>query len=186
MLFNFNTVASLLALFELTSAASLQYKREVIETALYAYGTNISGKSVIYADGLAYIGDTGPSFASVVSNVILSTDSTDSSTPWTISSNTTSISGASMYIIPTSSSTEQVGFVTSNGTTPTGAATTGFTWFGTTLAYITSDGNYEMKFWAVATNETDLWSLVWNSDGALIENATPVTLKRTTPAVVSE
>jgi hypothetical protein len=92
-----------------------------------------------------------------------------------------------MYIVPTTNSFQQVGFVDLNGdsnsssSAPDGATTTGFKWYGTTVAYTTEDSQYEMQFWAVTTNITGLYTLHWNSNGSLHDNATPVTVKSTPP-----
>lgn len=119
----------------------------------------------------------------------MSADSDDANAPWTaIASNSTTnstiVNGASLYIITTPGSIAPVGFVPQGAEVPTGAVTNGFTWFGTQAAYI-SDDQLEMQFWAVATNETGIWSLVWNADGELIENATPVNLKNTAPIILT-
>ena len=61
--------------------------------------------------------------------------------------------------MPTNGSYTQVGFVSTNGTAPTGAVTTGFAFFGTQVAYAASDSDYELMFWATSTNETGIYGL---------------------------
>ncbi|KAA8899146.1 hypothetical protein FN846DRAFT_1023349 [Sphaerosporella brunnea] len=187
MLFNLNTAVSLLALGAFASAATLEHKRDAATgTSLYAYGTNVSGINVFYGDGLAYTGTTIPDWINVASNVTFNFDSTDTKVPWTITSNTsTAITGSQLYVIPTSGKFQQVGFVASNGTAPTGAATSGFTWFGTMLAYSESSSNMEMKFWASPTNTSGVWALMWNADGTTDGTSVPVVLKRTPPTVLT-
>jgi hypothetical protein len=74
--------------------------------------------------------------------------------------------------------------VASDGDAPTGATTSGFTWYGTILAYYDSDDNLEMKFWATPTNTTGVWALKWNSDGTSDGVSVPVVLKSTPPTVL--
>jgi hypothetical protein len=64
-----------------------------------------------------------------------------------------------MYIVPTNASYTQVGFISTNGTAPTGAVTTGFAWFGTQVAYAASASDYELMFWATETNATGIYGL---------------------------
>jgi hypothetical protein len=51
MFFTLQNTVALLALSGAASAKGLNQKRDVTNTALYAYGTNISGASVFYGDG---------------------------------------------------------------------------------------------------------------------------------------
>lgn len=133
--------------------------------------------------------------------------------PWTVSSNDSTITDSpTLYIVPTSGSFTQVGFYDSSSsstyhafpyptlqltllspgsTLPTGAVTTGFTLFGTSLAYQATDGSFELQFWGQATNTTGVWELIWNAggeggvsvDGLAI---TPVTLKTMAPIVLTD
>lgn len=88
MLLNIQPVAALLALSGVAIGSSLK-RQDSVETALYAYGTNISGIEVFYGDGtylpythphtvhrcvndiigLAYIGDTTPNWLSATSAI---------------------------------------------------------------------------------------------------------------------
>ncbi|KFY13666.1 hypothetical protein V492_03118 [Pseudogymnoascus sp. VKM F-4246] len=159
---------------------------------LYAYGRNITGLTVFYADGLAYIGTTPPSGASVTSNITFSTsDSTSETSTWNVTSTNSAFSiTPSLYIVPTDRTFEQVGFYSSNNSSlPTGAVTTGFVLFGNYLSYIASDGTMQQQFWAQATDIAGTWKLMWNAggeggvaaDGFMI---TPVSIKVRAPLVM--
>jgi hypothetical protein len=52
---------------------------------------------------------------------------------------------------------------------------------GKSVTYASSDSELQARFWAQATNETGLWTLLWNADGADISSAFPVVLKSTAP-----
>ncbi|KFY37259.1 hypothetical protein V494_04840 [Pseudogymnoascus sp. VKM F-4513 (FW-928)] len=159
---------------------------------LYAYGRNITGLTVFYADGLAYIGTTPPSGASVTSNITFSTsDSTSETSTWNVTSTNSAFSiTPSLYIVPTDRTFEQVGFYSiNNSSLPTGAVTTGFVLFGNYLSYIASDGTMQQQFWAQATDIAGTWKLMWNAggeggvaaDGFMI---TPVSIKVRAPLVM--
>ncbi|KAH8782454.1 hypothetical protein BGZ57DRAFT_239107 [Hyaloscypha finlandica] len=198
MLFKSASAASLLALCSLSSAASLHHKRTTESGIfLYVYGTDSSGNGpnggpVFYADGLAYAGTAAaPSWATVATNVTFTLDSDSTTTAWTISPNNSTVSfnsTKSMYIVPTTGSFTQVGFSSSNDTLPTDAVTTGFTFFGTSVAYAASDSDYEMMFWATATNTTGIYALYWNaaaSNDDIVNGSFPVTVKATPPVVLT-
>ena len=93
--------------------------------------------------------------------------------------NTTDV--GTFYIVDTGYAA--VGFLNST-TTVTNATTIGFSLFGGQVVYI-SDSNLEAQFWAQATGEDGVWSLMWNSDGTSQDGAVPVSLKTTAPAIVS-
>jgi hypothetical protein len=86
-----------------------------------------------------------------------------------------------LYIITTSGSFSQVGFLSTNDTASAGQTTSGFTFFGTSVAYAANDSDYQMKFWATSTNTTGVWKLMWNANGNLESNSVPVVLKSTPP-----
>lgn len=118
------------------------------------------------------------------SHSIVTADTVDTTVPWTASSNTSvwnTTSDPSLYIITTSGAFDQVGFEATNGTLPTGAVTTGFTWYGKAAAYQTTAGDLEMQFWALTTNESDVWSLMWNTDGAKQTGGFPIALRSNEP-----
>lgn len=63
--------------------------------------------------------------------------------------------------------------------------TTGFTWFGTNVAYESSEGSLELTFWAAESNATaGVYGLYWNAGGTVLDGAFPVTLKNVAPTVV--
>lgn len=139
---------------------------------------------------MAYIGyKPASSNDSTATNVTFTVDPSDTAVAWTITANrtgqvntTSPFTGSPMfYIVPSSGSFEQAGFVANTTNAPTGAATTGFAWFGTSVAYAASDSDYELSFSAVDTGIENLWKLYWNSDGTQYENSTAVILKKTPP-----
>lgn len=89
-----------------------------------------------------------------------------------------------MYIINTSGSFNQVGFLALNDSAMTGAVTSGFTWFGTNVAYAANNSNYQMQFWATPPNDTGIWRLMWNANGLSESNSVPVALKSTPPVTL--
>jgi len=239
MLFKSATAASVLGFCSLSSSAFLPHKRSTESgTSLYVYGTDPSGdgpngRPIFYADGkahlhfhawtplifgkgLAYVGSTTPSWATAATNITFTLDPDSTTTAWTISPNSTTVSfnsTKSMYIVPTTGDFTQVGFSSSNDTLPTYAVTTGFTFFGTNVAYVFSLGtnipwitflkvtadpdiiryaangsNYELLFWAAATNTSGLYALYWNaaaSNGNMVNGSFPVTVKTTPPVVLT-
>lgn len=91
-----------------------------------------------------------------------------------------------LYIVPTTGSFAQAGFVSAsdNSSAPDGAVTTGFTWYGSTVAYAASDSDYQSMFWANVTEDPSVWELIWNAASTdLPTGSFPVTLKKTAPTV---
>ena len=84
-----------------------------------------------------------------------------------------------MYIVP--GSYAQVGFVSSAASVPTGGTTTGFSWYGTVVAYAASASNWELKFNAESTNTTGVWQLMWNDAGTDLSTDPAVVLQSTAP-----
>lgn len=131
-----------------------------------------------------------PTWASVATKITFTLDSESTTTAWTISPNSTTVTfneTDSMYIVPTTGSITQVGFASSSDTLPTDAVTTGFAFFGTTVAYAASDSDYQISFWASTTNTTGVWGLYWNAQAAtsdLPNGSFPVTIKTTPPTVL--
>lgn len=136
--------------------------------------------------GLAYIGRFTPTFNyQLATNITFTTDSTVT-TPWTIAANSTSVTfneTLALFVDTFSNAFSQVGFVNSNGTLPINVTTTGFTWFGTSVAFATSGSDLEMVFWANATSDPNIWGLFWNTGGNPPQDSFPVTLKKTPPTV---
>lgn len=183
-----------LALCGLSSAKS---KRSTSETdiTLYAYGGETNGAPVFYSDGkldlswyvllivsgLAYI---GYSQSQTTANITFTISSDASSEPWYISQNLTSSSNTtavftgtpSFYIVP--DGYQQAGFVQNSSAIPTGAEITGFSFYGSAVAY---SSELEQAFWAVNTNITGIYALYWGLDNSNIENSTSIVLKSTSP-----
>lgn len=187
MFFQYSTAASFLALCSLPNALAFNHKRDTTTTSLYAYGSEADGAPVFYSNGLAYIGLQAPTWSGTSTNITFNTDSSNTTAPWTIDANSTTVSfnkTLELYIVPTTSSYTQVGFVSTTGTAPTGAVTTGFAFFGTQVAYAASESNYELLFWATSTNETGIYGLYWNAAGSPTNGSFPVVIKTTPPTVV--
>ncbi|TVY46607.1 hypothetical protein LOCC1_G001842 [Lachnellula occidentalis] len=184
----FTSFAALLALAGLSNAATIQStKRDTTSTTLFAYGSNTNGAPVFYADGLAYIGQTGlTSFNGTQTNITFAVDLTSTTTPWPITANSTSVTfneTLDLYIVPTNGSFTQVGFAT-NTSVPTGGVTTGFGWYGKSVAYAASESDYQLRFWAANTTTTGVYALYWNDNTAVtepIDGAFPVAIKSTPP-----
>jgi hypothetical protein len=135
-----------------------------------------------FLSGLAYIGNSAPPWLSVASNITFTTYGEATTTPWIVTSNTTAFSGnPKLYIITTSGSFSQVGFLPANDTAAGGETISGLTFYGTNVAYAASDSDYQMQFWATSTNTTGVWQLMWNANGKLESNSVPVVLKSTPP-----
>ncbi|KAL9106233.1 MAG: hypothetical protein Q9227_008701 [Pyrenula ochraceoflavens] len=89
------------------------------------------------------------------------------------------------FIKPDDSATTQAGFMSSNSTigSDTSTVTDGWIWYGTQLQnkVASGDGSIRSQFWAVETNQTGLFSLVWNSAVTSVTNGIPVAIKLTPP-----
>ena len=86
------------------------------------------------------------------------------------------------YIVTTANAFSPVGFVSSNGTTPTGAETVGFTIYGSDIMFI-SGSTLESQFWAMETGASGEWEIMWNVNGTQQDSSVPVTLKTIGPTV---
>jgi hypothetical protein len=196
--------AALLALSGVSNAATIKnMKRDTVSTSLYAYGSETNGAQVFYADGkytkfptypsannqtgLAYIGSGALDNATTQTNITFATDSSSTTIPWPITANSSSVTFNEtqyLYIIPTNGSFEQVGFA-SNSSVPTNGVTTGFTWFGTSVAYAASDSDYEIMFWAANTTTAGVYALYWNAAGTPVAGSFPVVLKNYAASVLA-
>ncbi|KAF4629955.1 hypothetical protein G7Y89_g8183 [Cudoniella acicularis] len=181
MLFN-SPFLSLLAIAGLSNASLIKHKRDT-GISLYAYGSDTNGAPVFYSEGLAYIGQKGlDDVTRVQTNITFGGDSSDSSVPWPIYANSSTVTFNEtlyMYILPSSGAFSQVGFAT-NSSLPDGAVDTGFAWFGTSVAYAASESDYELMFWGLNTTTDGVYGLYWNG-GAITDGAFPITLKSTPP-----
>lgn len=132
--------------------------------------------------GLAYFGKTTLDESTGTQTNITFATSDDTTTPWSITANSTIVSFNEtnyLYIIPSSGGFEQVGFST-NSSLPTGAVNEGFAWFGKSVAYAASSSDYQLMFYGLATNTTGVYGLYWNA-GTLTDGAFPVAVKSTPP-----
>ncbi|KUJ11842.1 uncharacterized protein LY89DRAFT_738487 [Mollisia scopiformis] len=187
----FKTFA-ILAFGALSTAASLPHRRSSeSDVVLYCYGSTSNGGPIFYADGLAYFGMSANTLdAGVSTNISFTLDPDDTTTAWTIQPNTTTNPNVSfnetldMYIVPTDGSFTQVGFASSNSSSlPTGAVTTGFSFFGTNVAYVESSSNYDMMFWGNATTTDGIFALYWNDGSDDAPNGSFAVTVKTTPPV---
>ena len=105
----------------------------------------------------------------------MTVNSTDTNT-------TTTTTASTFYIITTVNAFSPVGFISSNETAPSGVETIGFTLYGSDVMFI-SGSTLEAQFWAMATNTTDEWEIMWNVNGANQDGSVPVTLKTTAPTI---
>ncbi|CZR59852.1 uncharacterized protein PAC_09746 [Phialocephala subalpina] len=181
-----------LALSAISSAASLPHRRSSESgLTLYAYGTAANGAAIWYADGLAYFGKGDASLdATVKTNISFTVDPDDTTVAWTIQPNATSNPTVSfnetldLYIVPTDDSFTQAGFASSNSSSlPTGAVTTGFSFFGTSVAYAASESDYEMMFWANATTTEGVYALYWNAGSSSAPDSSFAVVVKTTPPI---
>ncbi|KAK2625166.1 hypothetical protein QTJ16_005535 [Diplocarpon rosae] len=178
------SIASVLALSSLATGTQVHPKRsQQTNVALYAYGVG-AGLPIIYADGLAYFGLSNLDNATTSTVVNFSYDDADTSVPWTIASNTSSVTfneTLTLYIIPTSGTFAQIGFA-ANDSLPEGAVNTGFGFYGSAVAYAASESDYQLSFWAKATSTRGVFGLYWKATGTSRPNgAFPVTVKNTAP-----
>jgi hypothetical protein len=142
--------------------------------------------------GYAYFGGgntTSDLNATVVTDITFTVDADDTTVAWTIQPNSSTVSfnsTKSLFIVPTDGSFAAVGFADSSTTLPTGAVTTGFTFFGTNVAYAASDSDYQLMFWGANTSTSGIYALYWNeASTSLPDGAFPVTVKTTAPVSFS-
>lgn len=128
----------------------------------------------LHVPGHAYIGSEASSNYSALSwDISNSGDLTWNATV------TNSSTGGAFYIVNDATLNEPTGFLGSNSTVPSNAATVGFSMFGGQVIFISGD-DYLAQFWAESIGD-NLWSLTWNSDGTQQTNSVPVTIKKVGP-----
>ncbi|KAI0976160.1 hypothetical protein F4678DRAFT_416114 [Xylaria arbuscula] len=142
---------------------------------IYAYGVNITGFQ-IYADSnsKAVIADNTTALSQGLNNITWAIDTTGS-VPWNVTLANSSAIGH-FYIVPSSDESQKAGF---NTTTPTGAATTGFIIYGSTVEYATGT-TYESQFYA-QNSSTGIWNLMWSVDSDGLDDGVPIVLKTLAP-----
>lgn len=91
-----------------------------------------------------------------------------------------------LYLVNTTGAYDPVGFSpvgnATNSSMPTGAQTSGFGWYGHTLAWVNSDGDYETLFYASNSTTSGTYNLLWNQPNQFSSDAVPVTIKSTAPS----
>ncbi|KAI1310841.1 hypothetical protein F5Y03DRAFT_344101 [Xylaria venustula] len=142
---------------------------------IYAYGINITGFQ-IYADSnsKAVIADNTTALAQGLNNITWAID-TKGSVPWNVTLANSSTIGH-FYIMPSADESQGAGF---NTTTPTGAVTTGFIIYGSTVEYSTAT-TYESQFYA-QNSSTGVYNLMWNVNSESLDDGVPVVLKTIAP-----
>ncbi|KAJ4419061.1 hypothetical protein N0V82_005184 [Gnomoniopsis sp. IMI 355080] len=149
------------------------------DATLYAYGTNISGYPLLYnaKNGGLYVSATNDSIAGLqsVSWDIPSISESTTTTCTALMGNGTSPGGLHLNITETGVAPVSI---SSN-------ATSGITLYGTQLVYL-SDSVFESKFWAQETqlDGEDVYMLTWNSQNALEDGLTPLSMKTISPSGV--
>ncbi|KAH8651190.1 hypothetical protein BX600DRAFT_554081 [Xylariales sp. PMI_506] len=136
---------------------------------MYAYGASdditIGGYQVVYKDGLAYIAST----AAVTGTQNVTFDLVSSQFVTTTEDNEDSF-----FYLPTTSG--EVGFTTT--TTNSSQITTGFAFYGHT-AYCAIGNTMATRWFAVPTDDADLWQLTWKSEA---DSAVLVALRNIAPS----
>ncbi|KAI0096164.1 hypothetical protein GGR51DRAFT_544073 [Nemania sp. FL0031] len=167
----------------LASIASLAFVSNGEKTSnvnIYAYGVGINGLSVYANSNLtAMIADDATALANGLKNITWTID-TEGAAPWNVTVANSSETGQ-FYIVPTSNAHQNAGF---NKTVPSGAVTTGFVIYGSTVEYATGT-TYESQFYA-QNSSTGIWSLVWNSDSEELDDGVPLVLKTIAPVSPDE
>ncbi|KAM0723396.1 hypothetical protein Q7P37_000382 [Cladosporium fusiforme] len=170
----------------LTNAADVSTDETPVGT-LYAYGQNVSGLPLFYADGIALLGYGHPKDVSAAVNVTFFDD--DSTTSLTSTPNNTAFEGnwtkPLLYIDTRKGSFREVGFTSSSNNSYT---TTGFKFWGRQLLWTgtSEDGSVGRSFWAAPRGSDGVWSLYWNPDNEASEIAVPVVLKRQPPPALND
>ncbi|KAI0468545.1 hypothetical protein F4859DRAFT_206998 [Xylaria cf. heliscus] len=156
------------------SLASARIGRRAIQSdvSIYAYGVGINGFQVYANSSLhAVIADDATALANGLKNITWTIDTTGAA-PWNVTISNSTQTGQ-FYIVPSSGEHQGAGF---NATAPTGAETGGFVIYGNTVEYAT-ETTYQSQFFAQNSSSTGIWSLVWNSDSATLDDGVPVVLK---------
>jgi len=137
------------------------------------------GRELTSCLGVAYIGLTAPTNASIASNVTFSESGSDSSA-WVIDSApaATNITGLNFAIDPASDAFNSVQFANSNSSSLT---TSGFMFYGSLVFWVSSSDDWLSLFYATETEQDNLWTLKWNSNQTSDDGSIPVTLNTQAP-----
>ncbi|KAK5113712.1 hypothetical protein LTR85_010729 [Meristemomyces frigidus] len=154
MLFFSNLLVAVSATTSIVHARALVKERDTTSLGtFYAYASNISGLSLSYGDGIAYIGNVRPTDVSVATNVTFSEVNDQliaTSSDTTLTSNGTT---PRLFIDQSVAAFVSAGFTTATNTSVT---TTGFDMFGTLLVWASSAGELESKWYAAPTRQEGL------------------------------
>ncbi|CAG8302384.1 unnamed protein product [Penicillium salamii] len=149
-------------------SAGILGQRSTESFSLYAYGDNIGGLPLYYADGNAVIANHTPDNATDVGQVAFTPGSSGplvgNPANETDTSGKRSSSGSftnQQLFVPSANSTDhQVGFTTSPSSEE---VTTKFIWYGHFLLVETDDGEYTSLFYAKKNKTQEgAYSLQWN------------------------
>ncbi|KAH8432818.1 uncharacterized protein LDX57_010447 [Aspergillus melleus] len=142
---------------------------------LYAYGENIGGLQMYYADGNAVVSKQAPSNATTAAPVIFTHDDDEGligNPNTTDSANKPNFTNASLFVPGSSAESHQVGFTDDPSANE---VTNKFVWYGNFLMVEDDSGEYTSLFTvkksSSSTNDGE-YSLLWNvtdSDEEVIE-----------------
>ncbi|RMZ70754.1 cytochrome p450 [Pyrenophora seminiperda CCB06] len=160
-------------------------KRDVSPAAtfqLYAYGEDLSGFPLFYADGLAYVGDASAFNSSGAAVVDFQTKKDSGyfvgNPNTTLSRNKPTWSNVTLFVPSNSSEDRHVGFLDLNdGTGNTTTETSGFFFYGSTAMHMCADGSLASAFFGAKVQD-NVYELVWNETTKTI----PLSLRRTAPS----
>ncbi|CAG8971486.1 hypothetical protein HYALB_00002070 [Hymenoscyphus albidus] len=181
-MFSVKSLASVLAISGLSSAAVMHKRADGI--TLYAYGSDIMANSIYYKNGLAFFGHGNTTQDGQTVITFKTTD--DTSVPWTIVPTSPSVTfpePPALYINPSEGSFQQVGFAP-NSNVPIGGVTSGFRFFGKSVAYESTSTDIQLQFYGKATEADGVFALYWNANiTGSNPDAFPVQVKSTPPNV---
>ncbi|KAI0113468.1 hypothetical protein F4814DRAFT_460562 [Daldinia grandis] len=150
--------------------------------ALFAYGDGIGGAPVFTDGESAYIGRATRLDDSEAAQIefISGTDNSLLANPNTTAGNSPSWSNLTFIVPDTTSSSHQVGFT--NSTTGGDRSGSGFVFYGEFLLHKNTNGDLKALWYAMPSDEDDIWSLNWNSTDDDDQEKVLVTLKATPPS----
>ena len=97
-----------------------------------------------------------------------------------VTSDDASWSDATFYVPSPTSSSHEIGFITSNSTAGDDVSTSGFTFYGGVCLHLQDDALSTL--WYASPTDTDgVWALKWNETGDTTEGIVSVSLKTKAP-----
>ncbi|KAJ4303507.1 hypothetical protein N0V90_002403 [Kalmusia sp. IMI 367209] len=170
-----------LSLFTAFAACIANVVSEETDFQLFAYGkTEKSGLQLFYGDGGT------PSFVKEAVNITLSMTDDDTKFIAKADSTVSWSSSPTMYVDLTDGAANPVGFVTDNGTLPSGATVVGFGLYGGWAFHKQNDSALEMKFLATPTNETGIYLVKWNAATTKASDDIPISLRTQAPVALTD